>query len=145
MNRYGTDLPDEQGLAVTAPPTLRRGFSSHHEKQTGTKLQFYPAPPLTARTFSFFTQDIAQNSRVLGTDWKRRGLLIQNLSSQSVYMSVGSEAGFDGTTFTDALEIPVGTVYEFPANACPVNDVYVVSASAGAHIVVIESTMAGLK
>ena len=145
MQEFATDLPQEQGGVAVSPPSLRRGFSSHHEKQTGTRMQFYPTPPLTSRTFSFFTQDIAQNSRVLGTDWKRRGLLIQNLSGQSVFMSVGSEAGYDGSTFTDALEIPVGTVYEFPANACPVNDVYVVSATAGAHILVIESTLAGVK
>lgn len=140
----GNDLPAEHGVSPLIPSS-RRAIATTHNKQEGAKLKFFPQPPMNARTFSFFTQSTPQNSRVLGTDWKRRGLLIQNLSAQSVHISVGNQAGFDGVTYTDAIEVPANASYEFPANAAPINDVYAVSSTAGAHIVIIESTMTGLK
>lgn len=114
---------------------------SVHEKRVTKKINFAVTPPLTARTFSFITSTQPSNSKVLGTDRKRRNLFIQNLGADSVFLSIGSQAGFDGANFSDSIEIPAGVSYEFPANSAPINDVYVVS-SAATLITVMEAILA---
>lgn len=138
----GNDLPREHGVSDRLPSS-RRAISTQHQKQKGQGLKYFPLPPLSARTFSFFTQTTPQNSRVLGTKLTRRGLLVQNVSNQSVYVSIGNQAGYDPTTgvYADAIEVPPNSAYESPANAAPINDVYIVSEVAGAHVVIIESEL----
>ena len=139
---FGNDLPNEHGVSQRQP-SLRGSAGKVHIAQSGRKGTFYPTPPLNARTFSFYTQKNSSNSRVVGENPKRRGLAIQNLSNESVFVSVGSEAGFDGTNFTNAIELPVNGYFEFPAGHAPINDIFAVSLTGGAHIVIIESNIAG--
>lgn len=136
----GNDLPAEHGVSDRVPQS-RFAISNVHEKQKGANIKYFPLPPLSARTFSFFTQNEPQNSRVMGAKLTRRGFSIQNRGTASVYLSIGNQAGFDGTTYTDAIEVPAGTFYESPANASPINDIYVVSSVAGEHVVVTESEL----
>lgn len=127
--RTFSDLPNEHGQSLSAPSVnyngviktqRQRAVESHQERYTITA-------PKTARSFTIYTATTAENSSVLGSDIKRRGLFVQNLGANSIFFSVGSQAGFDGVNFVGAMEIPVGASYEFPADQAPTNDVYIVS------------------
>ncbi len=116
--------------------------SSTHRDAEKRKMRYYPTPPLNGRTFSFFTQTEVGSSRVLGLDKKRKNLSVQNLSTQNVYLSVGTPASASGTEFSNAVLIPANAYFEFPSNSAPINDIFIVSAVAGAHVVIIETITA---
>ena len=138
--QYQNEIDSAIGI-VKRPTQGLRTRATNHEKRDVKKPNYYPTPPSSTRTFSFIVSSEPSNSKVLGFDLSRRNLMIQNLGANSVYMSVGSQAGFDGSSYSDAIEIPAGTAYEFPANSAPSNDVYVVSSAANL-VTVMESRIA---
>ena len=138
--RTSSDLPAEHGQSYSAP------YGNDNKKPVTRAIQVTPTayaipPPMTARSFTVITNTTPEASRIVGFDVKRRGMIVQNLGGSSVFLSVGSQAGFDGVTFTGAMEVPAGASYEFPANCAPVNDVYVVGLANDA-IFVMESVLA---
>lgn len=137
----GNDLPSEHGVSHRQPNS-RRALSNTHAIPAAKKLKYYPLPPLAARTYSFFVQSDVQASRVAGYDIKRRGLALQNLSANDIYVSFGSPPSDDGLGgYINALLLPANGFYECPANAATVSDVYAVSAIAGSHLLIIESSI----
>ena len=137
----GNDLPSEHGISHRRPNS-RHALSNTYATPAAKKLKYYPLPPLAARTYSFFVQSNVQDSRVAGYDIKRRGLALQNLSPNDIYVSFGSPPSDDGLgSYTNALLIPANGFYECPANAATVSDVYAVSATVGSHLLIIESTI----
>lgn len=125
----GSDLPNEQGqstetaIRVSAAPVLTQRHQAHESHSQ----KYFISAPKTARSFTVICGVVGENTNILGSDIRRRGLFVQNLGANSVFFSVGSQAGFDGVNFSGAMEIPVGASYEFPADQAPTNDVYIVA------------------
>ena len=115
------------------------GISQFYAKQTQTdrlKTVITIPAPLRGRTFSV-TLAANKAQKVITSDEKRRGLFIQNLSANDVYVAVGTSVG---NSLSDAILIPANTAFEFPSMAAPTNDVYARS-TAESNIVIIESTL----
>ncbi len=140
--RTFSDLPSEHGQSFNAPSVNYNGAIKTQRQQAAEshKESYFISSPKTARSFTIYTATTAENSAVLGSDIKRRGLFVQNLGGGSIYFSVGSQAGFDGVNFVGAMEIPAGASYEFPADQAPTNDVYIV-ATANEPVFLMESVI----
>lgn len=139
--RTNSDLPNEHGQSYSAPYGNSNAVPVTRAVQLSNPTMYAIPPPMTSRSFTVITNTTPETSRVVGFDIKRRGMMVQNLGGSSVFLSVGSQAGFDGITFTGAMEVPAGASYEFPANCAPVNDVYVVGLANDA-IFIMESVLA---
>lgn len=120
-------------------PSASHGISrSRKEPSKIEKLRKVIAVPaeMRARTFSVTLQaNVTQT--ITASDPKRRGFFLQNLSTNDVYMSIGTSIG---PSLADAILIPANASFEFPANAAPTSDIYARSESNSA-IVIIESTL----
>ncbi len=134
---YSSDLPSEHGVSDRAP-VERKVFAGQHQRPSNLPAKYAITPPLNGRTFSFFAGSDPSASRVLGMNQKRRGLTIVNSSLKTVYVSVSTQAGFDGTQVINAIPVEAGFGYEFPAFAAPVNDVFIVTTTGTAHVIITE-------
>lgn len=134
---HSSDLPREHGVSDRAP-SVRSVIQGQHQKPNNLPAKYAIPPPLNGRTFSFFAGSDPSASRVLGMNQKRRGLTIVNASLQTVYVSVSTQAGFDGVQIINAIPVEAGHGYEFPAMAAPVNDVFIVTTTGSAHVIISE-------
>lgn len=141
MYKHNTDLPDEHGHSQSIPTTTN--FHGHTHKAAKIKKPSYAVtPPTRARTFSSYVGTNVGDSKILGTDTKRRSLLIQNRSADSIFVGLGTPPSFDGVNYTDSFEVNSGQSYETPAGYSPTNDVYIVGENNGSHVVISEAVIA---
>ena len=138
MDYFNNDLPDEHRVSKREP--VYGGNGQRHFKQDKTPSKFTVLAPLAGRMYSFNTQSAPSTSRVLGMDTKRRGLAIQNLGNDDVYISVGTECQEINGVFAGGILVPSGAYFEFPAYCAPINDIYAVS-STSCQITIFESTL----
>lgn len=136
--RRENELPLEH--QQSRKPAIRSpGFSKQsRQNNQAEKNGFATPPPMNGRLFSAFVGTEVL-SLLLRND-KRRGMFIQNLSANTLYVGIATPPALSGATYLNAIEIPSNNSLELKGEMCPIDDIYGLS-DGDSQVVVLETSV----